>query len=330
MITWLSQIPAIPRRIYRGTRYRSAALGLFLKTLSRHGTPDVLVAFGAGLGDQLLCTAVLHEFRQRGYRKLWLMSNSPELFDLNPDVDVVVSPNKSFVDLMRRIGRRVISPAYAQHIAAEDRDIPPKRHIIATMCERSAISGEVSLRPYVMLAADERIHGRIAANQIAIQSSGLGARYPMRNKEWYPERFQAVVESLRGEYTFVQLGAASDPPLEDVIDLRGKTTLRQTAAILSQSLAFVGQVGLLMHLARAVDCRSVIIYGGREAPEQSGYSCNENLFSAVPCAPCWKWNTCEYDRMCMREIGVDAVMRALRSQIERHGQPLAIDIDTLP
>jgi len=32
-----------------------------------------------------------------------------------------------------------------------------------------------------------------------------------------------------------------------------------------------------MHLARAVDCRAVIVYGGRERPEISGYICNKIL-----------------------------------------------------
>ena len=57
------------------------------------------------------------------------------------------------------------------------------------------------------------------------------------------------------------------PPLKGALDLRGKTGLREAAAILSNSLVFIGQVGFLMHLARAVDCRSVIVYGGQRNSE---------------------------------------------------------------
>ena len=56
----------------------------------------------------------------------------------------------------------------------------------------------------------------------------------------------------------------------------------------------------VMHLARAVDCRSVIIYGGREHPSQSGYSANENLYWSGACAPCWLRNDCNYGRICMQ------------------------------
>ena len=110
-------------------------------------------------------------------------------------------------------------------------------------------------------------------------------------------------------------------------DLRGKTTLRESAAILSRSLAFVGQVGFLMHLARAVECRAVILYGGREHPSQSGYSCNENLYSEVGCSPCWRLNSCPYDKECMRRISAaDVGRQALAGGVTT---ALALDTDTI-
>lgn len=123
----------------------------------------------------------------------------------------------------------------------------------------------------------------------------------------------------------MQLGNHDDPLLEDVIDLRGKTSLRHCAAILAQSLVFVGIEGFLMHLARAVDCRSVIIYGGRTKPEETGYSCNENLYTSMSCSPCWRTNTCELNRACMDSITSDMVISAIERQISKYGTQLAID-----
>jgi hypothetical protein len=80
-----------------------------------------------------------------------------------------------------------------------------------------------------------------------------------------------------------------------------------------------------MHVARAVECPSVIVFGGREAPWQTGYICNFNLYSAVPCAPCWRSNTCEIDRQCMRDISVDDVVSAIRQMLERPRNPLPIE-----
>jgi ADP-heptose:LPS heptosyltransferase len=182
------------------------------------------------------------------------------------------------------------------------------------------------VRPYLRLSSDERRAGRVGARpQVAMQTSSLAARFPMRNKLWPHERFIEVAETLKGGFDLVQLGAAEDPELPGAIDLRGRTSVRQAAAVLSQSHLFVGLATGLMHLARAVECRSVIVYGGREHPRQSGYSANENLYWDGVCAPCWLRNECDYDRRCMNEILPQQVIAAVRRQLERHGTELPVD-----
>ena len=107
--------------------------------------------------------------------------------------------------------------------------------------------------------------------------------------------------------------------------MRGKTDIRQTAAILSHALLLISHVGFIMHLARSVDCRTVIIYGGREKPDQSGYACFENIYSAIECSPCWLHNTCHYDKKCMQIISAQMVQDAVLKQIKLLGTPLKID-----
>src|SRR3990172_7637468 len=168
-----------------------------------------------------------------------------------------------------------------------------------------------ALTPRTHLDASELAFGRLGARQLAIQSTARSARFPIANKEWFPERFQQVVDALRGEFTIVQLGLGSDPPLEGAVDLRG-TTKREAAAVLHHSLAFVGLAGFFMHLAKAAGTRSVIVYGGREDPALSGYAENENLFTAMHCSPCWFWNHSPYGRECMNRIQAADVVAAVR------------------
>ena len=299
--------------------------------LARHGRPGMYIhALGAGIGDDLLCTAIFRELRRRGRDDFWVASKHPELYRRNDDVGVVVPPLRRYDMLLKRLGTRVVYPWYTSYHPAFDRDDPtPQQHLIALLCQKAGITGEVALRPYLTLGDEERAGGRRVARQVAIQSAGLDAKHAMRNKNWYHDRYQAVVDALRDRFDLVQVGSASDPPLAGALDLRGRTTLRETAAVLAGSLAFVGQVGMLMHLARAVDCRSVIVYGGRETPAQSGYPCNENLYSPVPCSPCWLLNACPYERMCLQMVDVGAVVEAFERQVARHGTPLACDTDTI-
>jgi hypothetical protein len=294
------------------------------------GRPKTVLVYGNGYGDHLLCTAVFRELRRRQLDGLWMMSSHPEIFRGNPDIDAVVPMHYSYPELAQRHGGRSVFPDYATIIESEDRSVPPKRHIISCMCQATGISGEVSLRPYFHLTPRERAKGLLASRQIAVQSSILSASMPIPNKEWIAGRFQAIVNALGSDYTFVQVGLAQDPKLEGVVDLRGKLSVRQTAAVMSQSLVFVGLVGFLMHLARSVDCRSVIVYGGREAPWQSGYSCNENLYNPVPCAPCWLWSKCDFGHRCMKEISPERAIAAIETQADRIGSPLGVDVDVLP
>lgn len=300
------------------------------RTLLDFGRPRHLLLFGNALGDDLLCTVPLRELRERGARGLWMMSTHPRLFDGNGDVDAVVPWDGRYHALASRLGARISVPHYAAYDFQRDLSVVPERHILAIMCQRCGISGPVTLRPYLHLTEQERLKGRLAKRQIAIHSSGMAARWAMVTKEWYPERFQAVVDALRDEYTFVQLGSGKDPLLDGCLDFRGQLSVRESAAVLSQSLLFVGQVGFLMHLARAVDTRAVIVYGGRETPAQSGYVCNENLASAPPCSPCWRWRTCDFDRVCMRQIEAEHVVEAARRALARAGEPLETEVADVP
>jgi hypothetical protein len=318
----------IARRLGR-TIKRAARIG---SRVARHGWPSVVVYHGHAPGDDLLCTAVLREMRRRWSRRTWVMTAHPSLYEGNRDVDAIVPHTQGLPEFARAFRWTVRHPIYNTYDPETDRDVlvQPGRHIISIMCRAAGICGAIDLRPYIHLSDAERAGGQRVERQVAVQSSGLSASYPMLNKQWFADRFASVVEALRRSYNFVQIGSTADPLLPGVFDLRGKTTLRQSAAVLSASAAFVGNVGFLMHLARAVDCRSVIVYGGREQPSQSGYSCNENLYSPMPCAPCWVRNRCPYDRECMRRIGADAVIAAIERQVARQGTPLGVDIDLLP
>ena len=259
-----------------------------------HGAPSFIICFGDSLGDNLLITTLCESLSQRGYGKVWVKCNHRFLFENNPNVSLVIPFNTLLSSLVLNFFKvKLVYPTYTSYSAEADADIIPEKHIILKMADALNLKGEINNRPRVYLTNDEQQKGRIAQRQIVIATSTSGAMMPMRNKEWFPERYQQIVDTLSDRYQFIQLGTKDDTPLSNVIDLRGKTTVRESAAILRNSLLVITHVGLLMHLARAVDCRAVVIYGGREKPDQSGYSCFDNIYTEVECAPCWLHNKCE-------------------------------------
>lgn len=296
--------------------------GLFNR--ARLGFPRRFFRGNGSLGGDLATTVVFRELKKRGTRGLALATPHRSLFERNPDVDTVISRSATRPG-WGELGLPLVPLGETKYDPLRDADEPPAEHALIQMCRLAGVTEKVELRPYLFLTREEFAAGKLAENQVAMESSGLAAEQSMRNKEWYPQRFQEVCVELRSDLTVVQLGSHGDPKLEGAMDLRGKTTLRQSAAILANSFVFVGLAGFLMHLARAVDCRSVIIYGGREKPSQTGYVANKNLYSQVRCAPCWLRNPCDFDRKCMDMITSQQVIAATAEQISRYGSLLEVE-----
>jgi ADP-heptose:LPS heptosyltransferase len=293
------------------------------------GVRQVVYFGGDGIGDELLCSAPLHELRRRGETGVCLMTRRPEFFSHSPDVADVRPMDYTALRFLQRAGVRTSPTGYIHAQLPPDIDVPPPRHLIAEMCRLCGIRGEIELRPYLTLTTEELAAAERFAGCLVVQSSRRSASLTIGNKEWIPERFQAVVDALAQRGRIVQIGQKDDPLLRGAEDLRGKTSLRESAAVLQQARGFIGLVGFLMHLARAVDCPAVIVYGGREAPNQSGYTCNENLYNQVPCAPCWRWNSCVFEHRCMTGIQANDVVAAVDRLLARPRGPLAVERVTL-
>lgn len=294
-----------------------------LKKIFKYGVPSHILSFGDSLGDNLLLTTLARELNVRGYKNVWVKCDHSFLFENNPDVKLVL-PYKTLLStpILKLLKVKTVFPRYTVYREDIDRDIIPEKHIILKMADSLNLAGGIANKPYFFLSDSEVEKGAYAKKTIIITTSTSGALKPMKNKEWYAERYQEVVDKLYPKYQFIQLGTANDYPLNNVTDLRGKTTVRETTALLKNAALLVTHVGFMMHLARAVDCRSVIVYGGRERPDQSGYTCFENIYSAVECSPCWLHNTCPYNKKCMEIISADMVDDAIINQLQLVDEPL--------
>jgi ADP-heptose:LPS heptosyltransferase len=133
-----------------------------------------------------------------------------------------------------------------------------------------------------------------------------GGKLDYTVKWWDAARFQQVVEHFRGRILFVQVGEAHHhhPALEGVLDLRGKTDLRQLLRLVYHSQGVLCPVTLAMHLAAAVEVKGgfpknrpcVVVAGGREPPQWEAYPHHQYIHTvgALACCDdggCWKSRT---------------------------------------
>jgi len=130
-----------------------------------------------------------------------------------------------------------------------------------------------------------------------------GGKYDCTIKWWHFRRWQAVVDYFQGKLLFVQVGEKHHyhPALNGVLDLRGKTTLRDLIRLVYRAQGVLCPVTLLMHLAAAVDCPPngpksrpcVVVAGGRESPHWEAYPTHQFIHTVgmLPCCPeggCWR------------------------------------------
>ncbi len=133
-----------------------------------------------------------------------------------------------------------------------------------------------------------------------------GGKQDYTVKWWDTARWQQVVDHFRDRILFVQVGEGRHvhPPLRGVIDLRGKTDLRQLVRLVYHAQGVVCPVTSLMHLAAAVEVKDgrprnrpcVVVAGGREPVQWEAYPHHQFIHTngALSCCEqggCWRSRT---------------------------------------
>ncbi len=144
------------------------------------------------------------------------------------------------------------------------------------------------------------------------------------NKSWPEGHWQELINRLERWSSIIEIGAGT--PREQsrearpYLDLFGRLSLEQLAAVLAAADLHVGPISGPVHLAAAFKTPSVVIYGGYEEPSCSAYSGNVNLYSPVPCAPCWLVEPCPFGHPCLHQITPQQVEESLKQLWEKQNR----------
>ena len=145
------------------------------------------------------------------------------------------------------------------------------------------------------------------------------------SRRWGKDNYTELIKRLVSEYHLkaVLIGSeedrregdeiASAAGASDVVNLAGKTSLREAAGVLSRSRLFVGNDSGPAHLAAAVGAPVVVLSGADDPGETSPQSPRKRLvyLDHLDCISCVK-NVCPLKEgqhmQCMRNITVDMVL----------------------
>ncbi len=156
------------------------------------------------------------------------------------------------------------------------------------------------------------------------------------SKRWPAEKFAAlikktslpcVIAGTRGDRkisgkiidSFNKGGGNKKAGIEDqVIDLCGKTDLKELVALLAGAKVVVSNDSGPLHIAAALNRPSVAVFGPTDPIKTGPYGWQTNkkltvLKAPVPCGPCRNKN-CD-NIICMEKISVNKVLKAMREYL---------------
>jgi ADP-heptose:LPS heptosyltransferase len=152
-------------------------------------------------------------------------------------------------------------------------------------------------------------------------------------KCWTLEGWTAFVRGFKAAHPgirVVQLGGSKSRKVAGVdVDLIGRTNLHQAAWILKNSALHVDTDSGLVHLARAMHAKAVVLFG----PTEPRLYCHDThaAVTAGDCASCW-WSTADWLAHCPRGLRLPACMAAIAPErvlqeaaamLDRHRPPRA-------
>jgi hypothetical protein len=170
--------------------------------------------------------------------------------------------------------------------------------------EPTEFCGDIHLSPEERLAPSP--FRELVGQDVPYWLVSAGGKHDLTIKWWAAERYQEIINHFRGRIQFVQVGQVGHyhPHLNGVMDLRGRTSLRQLIKLVHKADGVLCGVTALMHLAAAVPRPSsrgglrpcVVIAGGREPPHWEAYPGHQFLHTvgALECCRnggCWKART---------------------------------------
>lgn len=201
-------------------------------------------------------------------------------------------------------------------------------HLMLRISERMGLSGniriEMPLKSKIVQDSNDFIE-KIGLGHICIMTGGM-----QKYKAVSAEIMQGIVDHLKKDFKFVQIGSKNDESLFDVVDCRGSSLLN-SIRLLKNSCFLIAATGGLVHLGAAAHCKTFVLQTTGEPLSLTYYPANRYVSAIDSCNICarnWRdpqHQPCFYEYKCINNLTIDRVLEVLMSEI-----PYLIKSDEYP
>lgn len=242
-------------------------------------------------GDILMLTSAIRDLKN-AYPAIRVnaLTPCPEIWEHNPYLD-------------RSIGEwnadKVIQGEYKHEInRSTQRGFHFSRAFTDNIAEQLGVNIPVVGHGPDVFFTDKELHGDDFGDYWILNAGG---KHDYTAKWWNPDHYQTVVDHFSGHIQFMQVGLKDHyhPDLKGVINMVGKTTLRQLMVHAKRARGIITPVSFLMHLTGNMMGKddglipTIVLAGGREGMGWVGYTGQHYLsrvgmYKCCKSGPCWK------------------------------------------
>ena len=181
--------------------------------------------------------------------------------------------------------------------------------------------------PEIYVNADGQPENQTAIDDVFPKGQSFVLLHPTARytfKAWPLERFAAVADWLAGKGFLVGLIGSQREILigqqiinltkHAPVNLMGKTRLAQLTALMKQSQLLIGNDGGPMHIAAAVGCPALGLFGPTDPAVWSPRGPKVKvIYKGLDCRACFYPGCSRGEESCMRQISVEEVCQAAQS-----------------
>jgi predicted lipopolysaccharide heptosyltransferase III len=212
---------------------------------------------------------------------------------------------------------------------------PDKQHIVEYQLLALKFLGLKDLKRSMTLFIPDAVERQVES---LLSSAGIDHDAPMvvihpgarrRLRRWRPDRFAEIARRIKETYpvSLILIGGPGEGDLVDDMEAcmgfppSFKSTLlslQQMAALLRRSQLLIGNDTAPGHIAAAVNCPSLILFGPTFPLLWRPFSpLGEVIFKDVPCCGCLQESCIQPDQNCMDLIEVDEVWEKVVDMLAR-------------
>jgi ADP-heptose:LPS heptosyltransferase len=270
-------------------------------------------------------TSKIKKIKKKNYAKIEILHNNPYITEiliesrfrfflrrlwrfLKGEKDYVYFPLHRFTQAYM-----VPSPKEKYRFELKNKDL----HAVEAFCQKAGIKAN-TVKPEVILTETEKSkvddimknNNIIPNSYVIIETSTL---LENSTKQWPVKHWEKLLKMIHDRFPDLKIVQISpnQKHFENVTDISGKTSFRESLRFVEQAQAVITTEGALMHSAAIYNIPCVAIISSCMSPKVTAYPGQTRLFydKKLECSECGFFAECPNNNICMTGISPEKVFQ---------------------